>query len=195
MVGRKLAFNRNAALEKAMELFWEKGYSATSLAELLDYMGIQRQSLYNTFGNKHDLFLEAIAYYGKIAVRQLEERLNYSASPLENLRNLFYQTADNAKLLGCRGCFVVNAMIELAPHDPQVAALVEDIATNVEQIFTGTLNQAIAKGELPPAFDSPKTARYLYHVLLGLNTRIKGLPNPEHLRETLDLALMVLQPQ
>ncbi|WP_024544807.1 TetR/AcrR family transcriptional regulator [Picosynechococcus sp. NKBG15041c] len=194
MVGRKLAFNRNAALEKAMELFWEKGYSATSLTELLDYMGIQRQSLYNTFGNKHDLFLEAIAYYGKVAVRQLEERLNYSASPLDNVRNLFYQTAENAKILGCRGCFVVNAMIELAPHDPQVAALVEQIAQKVERIFAQTLDQAIANGELPENFDSPKTARYLYHVLLGLNTRIKGIPNPEHLRETLDLALLVLQP-
>ncbi|MBV5261194.1 TetR/AcrR family transcriptional regulator [Synechococcus moorigangaii CMS01] len=195
MVGRKLAFNRNAALERAMELFWEKGYSATGLTELLDYMGIQRQSLYNTFGNKHDLFLEAIAYYGKIAVRQLEERLNYSASSLDNIRNLFYQTAENAKILGCRGCFVVNAMTELAPHDPQVAALVEEIARNVEQIFIQTLDQAIAKGELPTDFDSPKTARYLYQILLGLNTRIKGLPNPEHLKETLDLALMVLQPQ
>ena len=62
MAGRKLAFDRAIALGKAMDLFWQKGYNATGLTELLEHMQIQRQSLYNTFGSKHDLFLQAIAH-------------------------------------------------------------------------------------------------------------------------------------
>ncbi|OKH17284.1 TetR/AcrR family transcriptional regulator [[Limnothrix rosea] IAM M-220] len=69
MAGRKLTFKREVVLDKAMALFWEKGYPATGLTELLECMGIKRQSLYNTFGNKHGLFLEAIAHYSSTIVK------------------------------------------------------------------------------------------------------------------------------
>ena len=72
MAGRKLAFEREIALSNAMDLFWEKGYHGTGLTELLKRMGIKRQSLYNTFGSKRRLFLEAIAYYGQTVVKTLE---------------------------------------------------------------------------------------------------------------------------
>ena len=62
MVGRKLEFDKQEALEKAMELFWSSGYNATGLKDLLKAMGIQRQSMYNTFGSKHQLFLEAVQH-------------------------------------------------------------------------------------------------------------------------------------
>ncbi|MGB2926796.1 MAG: TetR/AcrR family transcriptional regulator [Limnothrix sp.] len=194
MAGRKLGFDRDVALEKAMDLFWEKGYHATGLTELLERMGIKRQSLYNAFGSKHDLFLAAIAHYGKTVVHRLETRLTGAGSPLENIQNFFYRTAENAQTTSCRGCFVVNSMVELAPHDPQVAAEVERLSQQVEKAFEQTLNQAIAAGELPPDFDCPGVSRYLYHIILGLNARTKGSPNPNTIKETLDIALAILQP-
>lgn len=195
MAGRKLTFDREVALEKAMDLFWEKGYNATGLTELLQQMGIQRQSLYNTFGNKRDLFLAAIAQYGEKALARLETQLSRPGSPRSNLEDIFYQTAENAKILGYRGCFITNTMIELAPHDPQIAAEVERLAQAAEKLIEQTLDQAIAAKELPPQFHSPSIARYLYHILLGLNTRIKSIPNPEHLHQTIDIALTILYPE
>ncbi|NJN73613.1 MAG: TetR/AcrR family transcriptional regulator [Limnothrix sp. RL_2_0] len=194
MAGRKLTFDREVALEKAMDLFWEKGYNATGLTELLERMGIQRQSLYNAFGNKHDLFLAAIAHYGKTVLHQVEKQLTGQGSPLNNIQNFFYRTAENGKTIRCRGCLVVNTMIELSPHDPQVAAEVERLSRQAEKAFEQALKQAIAAGELPSDFDSPKMSRYLYHIALGLNARTKGTPNPEAIKETLDIALAVLHP-
>lgn len=194
MAGRKLTFDREVALEKAMDLFWEKGYNATGLTELLERMGIQRQSLYNAFGSKHDLFLEAIAHYGKTVVHRVERQLTGQGSPLENIQNFFYRTAENGQTLGCRGCLVVNTMIELSPHDPKVAAEVERLSRQVEKAFEYALKQAIAAEELPSDFDSPKMSRYLYHIILGLNARTKSVPNPEAIKETLDIALAVLHP-
>ncbi|NEO92378.1 MAG: TetR/AcrR family transcriptional regulator, partial [Moorea sp. SIO3G5] len=96
MVGRKLEFDREEALEKAMDLFWSKGYNATGLNDLLKHMGIQRQSLYNTFGSKHALFLEAVQNYGQTVVCCIEQRLNEPGSPLENIRNLIRGLASDA---------------------------------------------------------------------------------------------------
>ncbi len=194
MAGRKLAFEREVVLDKAMDLFWEKGYHATGLTELLERMGIKRQSLYNTFGNKHDLFLAAIAHYGATIVTNLESELLKPGSAIANIEAFFERIAQNAGILGCRGCLVVNTMVELAPHDPQVAAEVERLCQQVERAFEATLKQAIAEGDLPKDFDTKKIARYLYHIALGLNARTKGIPNPDDLRDTLEIALAVLHP-
>jgi TetR/AcrR family transcriptional repressor of nem operon len=94
MAGRKLEFNREQALEKAMELFWAKGYNAVGLRELLQQMGIQRQSLYNTFGCKHTLFLEAVQHYGQTVVCRIKGQLNQPGSPLENLRCVLQKIAE-----------------------------------------------------------------------------------------------------
>lgn len=194
MAGRKLTFDREIALEQAMDLFWEKGYSSTGMAELLDRMGIKRQSLYNTFGSKHDLFLAAIAHYGRTVVSKIDHELTKPGSVISNIENFFYHKAESGNLESCRGCFVVNTMVELSPHDPKVADAIEQLSIQVEQSFEKALTLAIARKELPENYETKKIARYLYHIILGLNTRIKSTPNPEHIRETLDFALAVLHP-
>ena len=194
MAGRKLAFEREVVLNHAMDLFWEKGYHATGLTELLERMGIKRQSLYNTFGNKHQLFLEAIAYYGETVVKNLETELLKPGSTVANIEAFFEKIIVNANMLGCRGCFVLNTLIELAPHDPEVAQEVERLCKQVEKAFELALRQAIAIGELPHGFPTKQMSRYLHHIALGLHARTKGVPEPNELRETLKIALAVLHP-
>ncbi|AFY40103.1 regulatory protein TetR [[Leptolyngbya] sp. PCC 7376] len=194
MAGRKLAFEREVVLDKAMDLFWEKGYHATGLTELLERMGIKRQSLYNTFGSKHQLFLEAIAHYGSTVVQTLETELLKPGSVIANIETFFDQKIATANTDCCRGCFLVNAMVELSPHDQKVAAEVERLCQQGERAFEAALNKAIAEGELPTDFETKKIARYLHQTALGLSARTKGIPNPDDLHETIELALAVLHP-
>ncbi|NJO46960.1 MAG: TetR/AcrR family transcriptional regulator [Oscillatoriales cyanobacterium RM2_1_1] len=193
MVGRKREFDREEALEKAMELFWAKGYNAVGLSELLQHMGIQRQSLYNTFGCKHALFLEAIQHYGKTTICRIEAQLNQPGSPLENLQRVLRKAAADAACPQYRGCFVVNAMIELAPHDPEVARIVRGLAQQIEQTIEGTLNRAIAAQELSAEIQTRPVASFLYHVILGFNVRGRLCPSQTCVDEILQMALTVLK--
>ncbi|MGF1491141.1 MAG: TetR/AcrR family transcriptional regulator [Microcoleaceae cyanobacterium] len=193
MVGRKREFDREAALEKAMELFWSKGYNAVGLNELLQHMGIQRQSLYNTFGCKHALFLEAVQHYGQKVVCKIEGKLSQPGSPTENLRCVLQKIAQDATNPEYRGCFVVNAMMELAPHDSEVAQVVRGLAKQIERSIEQTLDQAIAAGELPQDTESAKVARFLYHVILGFNVRGKLCPTQACVEEILETALSVVK--
>ena len=174
MAGRKLQFDREAVLEQAMELFWAKGYSATCLNELLAHMGIQRQSLYNTFGSKHELFLAAVRHYGKGVIQCVEDRLSEPGSPLANIRGFLQEAANKAMAPDYRGCFVTNAIVELAPNDPAVAVEVRLLAQQVETALERTVIRAIAAGELPETARSQQLARFLYHVLIGFTVRGKS---------------------
>lgn len=193
MAGRKLEFNREQALEKAMELFWAKGYNAVGLRELLQQMGIQRQSLYNTFGCKHTLFLEAVQHYGQTVVCQIKSQLNQPGSPLENLRCVLRKIAGDAACPQYRGCFVANAMMELAPHDPEVAAVVRGLAQQIEQAIAQTITRAIAAQELSADIDPQKVARFLYHVILGFNVRGKICPSQDCVDDILKIVWSVLE--
>ena len=193
MAGRKLEFDREQALEKAMELFWAKGYNAVGLSELLQQMGIQRQSLYNTFGCKHALFLEAVQHYGQTVVCQIKGQLNQPGSPLDNLRHVFRKIATDAACPQYRGCFVANAMMELAPHDPEVATVVQGLAIAIEQAIAQTVSRAIAAQELSADVEPQKVARFLYHVILGFNVRGKICPSQDCVDDILITALSVLE--
>ncbi len=174
MAGRKLQFDREAVLEQAMALFWAKGYNGTCLNELLACMGIQRQSLYNTFGNKHELFLAAVRHYGEATVRCFEERLGRAGSPLANVRELLLETAQKALCPDYRGCFATNAIVELAPDDPAVALEVRLLSQRLEATIERALVRAIAAGELPATAPTLRLARFTYHTLLGFTVRGKS---------------------
>ncbi|AOY79641.1 TetR/AcrR family transcriptional regulator [Moorena producens JHB] len=193
MVGRKLEFDREEALEKAMDLFWSKGYNATGLNDLLKHMGIQRQSLYNTFGSKHALFLEAVQHYGQTVVCCIEQRLNEPGSPLENIRNLIRGLASEAICPKYRGCMMANTMMELAPHDPAVAKMVQCLTRQVDKALERALERAVAAQELPREANPRQLARFLHHVILGFNVRGKIHPSCSYLDDILEVALSVLE--
>ncbi|MDJ0797942.1 MAG: TetR/AcrR family transcriptional regulator [Calothrix sp. MO_167.B12] len=192
MAGRKLEFDREQALEKAMELFWCQGYNATGLNDLLKHMGIQRQSLYNAFGSKHELFIEAIRHYGKTRVRQVEECLDAPGSPLENIRNLLTNIATQAINPNYRGCLVANSIMELAPHDPAVEEVTGMLARRVEQALERALERAVVTGELTEKTNTREVARFLYNTILGLNVRGKASLARTSIDDILKVALSVL---
>ena len=121
-MARAKEFDREAVLDRAMELFWSQGYEATSLQALLEHMQIGRQSLYDTFGDKRQLFLEALDRYGKVHIDKMLDRLNETNASLESIREYF---ADFVRFYSSprtrRGCLVANSTLELVPHDEEVA--------------------------------------------------------------------------
>src|SRR5713226_2211779 len=114
-MARQKEFDREETLHKAMEVFWSRGYEAASIRDLVKHMGINRQSLYDTFGDKHALYLQALDRYCEVQSRKLFELLERPGSVKKNLRELFEGVVEKAlRDRERRGCFMGNAMSELA---------------------------------------------------------------------------------
>ena len=139
MVGRPKEFDVQAALERAMEVFWSHGYEATSVQDLVDAMGISRGSMYDTFGDKHALFSAAIEHYERTVTYGLEQMLAAPGSPLVAIRRCLSLLAGQPRSGPCRGCMATGAAVELSQHDPKVAKAVQGILLRVEKAFQGAL--------------------------------------------------------
>ena len=102
-------YNREEMLDKAMELFWEKGYAATSMQSLVDHLGINRFSIYDSFGDKHSLFLAALDRYREIVAESLRTKLNDDTKGIEAIKDYFRaMAADLSTPSGRMGCLVQN---------------------------------------------------------------------------------------
>src|SRR5713226_921489 len=122
-MARHKEFDRDEALHKAMEVFWSRGYGAASIQDLVKRMGINRQSLYDTFGDKHALYLQALDRYRDVEGGKMIELLRRPGSAKKALRQLFERVVEES-LCGRerRGCFMGNAMSELAGRCKATAA-------------------------------------------------------------------------
>ncbi len=173
-LGRPKEFDRREALEKAMGAFWAKGYDGTSVSDLLEAMGINRGSMYDTYGDKRSLFLEAIGHYRQTVAAPLIETLNGAGSPLGNIRKTLHEFAELAASKGCRGCLVTNTTVEIAPQDAEIAKAMKSALIAVEEAFRKALNRAVARRELGRRTDTRCLARFLANTLQGLVVLSKG---------------------
>src|SRR5258708_35156550 len=122
-MARQKEFDCEDALQKAMELFWSRGYQAASIQDLVKHMGISRQSLYDTFGAKHALYLQALDRYRRVESRRLIELLERPGSVKKNLRQLFGELVERSLSdPERRGCFMGNATSELAGRCQETAS-------------------------------------------------------------------------
>src|SRR5882724_7701878 len=113
-MGRHKEFDREETLHKAMEVFWSRGFEAASIQQLVKHMGINRQSLYDTFGDKHALYLQALDRYHEVEGRKVFELLEQPGSVKKTLRQLFESVVEKSlRDRELRGCFMGNAMSEL----------------------------------------------------------------------------------
>jgi len=140
-----LSFDRNEALQKAMELFWRKGYEATGLTELLKHMGIQRQSFYNTFGSKEEILFEAIDLYGAKLHSTLNETIAKKKTPFEQIDCIFELWSQDSQI----GCFIGNNVAEFGVTHDRIAKAMEKQLTAIRSIFVPLFEEAIERGDLP----------------------------------------------
>lgn len=177
-----------------MELFWRNGYEGTSLAELIEAMGIGRQSLYNTFGDKHSLFIEAAKHYINSNGQHLVNALQAPGSPIGNIRTALEQVVELVSGGGeCRGCLVTNSIVELAPHDVEVRKVVQSMVNRVEKAIKVTLDRAVDEGEISADVDTRAIARFLNTTVHGLVVMGKASTSRAALKDVVKIALTTLE--
>jgi TetR/AcrR family transcriptional repressor of nem operon len=182
-MARPREFDPDAALERAMQAFWVKGYEATSLDDLCAATGLSRSSLYATFGDKHALLLQALDRYEESSAARIEAALDRSLPIREAMAALLTDFIDSIVAgPGRRGCFIGNCAAELARHDRDALARVRRSLERTERQFREALERAKARGELAPSADPRALARFFASGIHGL--RLVGKANPD--RETLD---------
>ncbi|MDY7225568.1 TetR/AcrR family transcriptional regulator [Hyalangium rubrum] len=192
-MARSKEFDRDEAVKRAMAVFWEKGYEATSTDDLLRAMGIGRQSMYDTFGDKHRLYLEALQRYQTDGQIELFERFRASASPLAELREFLVAISNGSPAERMRGCLAVNAATEFGRVDPEVAMLIDAGTTHCEAVFARVVQEAKKKGEVGSAVDERAAARFIHSTIRGLRVSAKAGASREALRDIASFAIAGLK--
>ena len=191
-MARTKEFEPLAALDAATELFWRKGYEAASMRELLDAMGIGRGSFYDTFGDKHTLFLSALDRFQEVRTSWVEDVLR--GEGLDGVEEVFRRSLDGLfQFQPRRGCLLANSAVELAPHDPEVAARISDYIRRTEDAFEGALARARDRGEIHSDSDPRALARFLVNTLHGLRVLARAGADRETLEDTVRVALQALR--
>jgi TetR/AcrR family transcriptional repressor of nem operon len=189
---RTKEFEPQEALDAAMHLFWRKGFGATSMRDLLDAMCIGRGSFYNTFGDKHTLFLAALDRFEDARTSWMDRALE--GAGVDGIEEVFRRSIE--ALLGFeprRGCLLANTAVELAPHDPEVAGRISRYVRRTEEAFTGALARAQEAGEIPADGDPKVLARFLVSNLHGLRVLARAGADRRTLEDAARVALQALR--
>lgn len=186
-------FDVPQTLNKAMKVFWSRGYEATSVQDLVDEMGINRGSMYSTFGDKRSLFIAALRMYdSEFRSAQLFEieRKYPGKTGIRALFDGWVETVMNDPAHG--GCFLTNTALELATHDPEIGALVAESQADIENFFRRLLRQAQDMGQLPAHRDPDELSRTLLATLVGLLVLGRSRPEPALLHSIVEGAMASL---
>lgn len=191
---RPKAFDPDTALDHAVDLFWQRGFEAVSVQDLVDHLKISRSSLYQTFGDKQALYLAALDRYrqqGEGEARMLREA---ETAPLDAIQHFFQSIVDSAGTDGdFRGCLLANAAVERGPSDAETAARARAALEGLQATFERVLTSAQAKGELSPDRDVKALGRYLTNAVYGLRTTARLSPERAVVQDVVDQTLAALE--
>ena len=157
-----------------MQLFWSKGYEATSLQDLLQATGLSKSSLYESFGNKQNLFEAAFTRYFDSRAKLMKERLEQTPSPLDFIHECLLSVLDD---VGCdtpRGCMLVNVTNEFSTGEPAVKRLIEQASRRFRGVFEQAFARAQTLAEMPSDRSPAELALYMHCVMSGLRTQAKS---------------------
>lgn len=192
-MGRHFEFNRDEALNRAMSVFWQKGYKGTSMKDLVDRMGLQPGSIYNSFGDKRTLFLEAVRKYGDTVTSKMIQVL-YSDGPyIDNIEKFFNSLVRTPSEKKSIGCLLSNTVVELAPHDKEVADVVNGFMKRIEEAFSYCLEKAVSANELPEDTDIRSLSFYLATCTHGLIVTGKSASDPDRMRSIVEIIMTKLR--
>lgn len=192
-MARPRTFEREDVVEKALGVFWRKGYQATSVQDLVEATGLNRGSLYDTFGDKHGLFLEVVEHYRVNVSAQRLLRLEEPGPARRRIGGFFKEMIDfslgEGRLLGC---LMTNSAIELAPHDRDAQVAVAASMGAMEAAFRRVLTRARKNGELAGDKSPRELARFFTATANGLRVMAKAKPDRPALRAVVRVALQAL---
>ncbi|WP_350292505.1 TetR/AcrR family transcriptional regulator [uncultured Croceitalea sp.] len=190
---RTKQFDKQEVLEKAMELFWEKGFHATSMQDLVTHLGINRASLYDTFGGKEALFESAFQLYRQTSTKHIQQLFKSEQNVRQGFKVLFEKAIEESLNDPCKkGCFVVNTTTELIPGDVKIQRILLENKNNAETLFADYVQKGIANGQIDSAKDAKEIGLMLFTLFNGIRVLAKVDSNPSKLKKVVNLGLSVL---
>lgn len=191
-MARKREFDETEALNQAMQLFWVQGYEKTSMEDLVTSMGIHRKSIYDTFGNKHELFIRALEHYKITVGQQLHQYIENENTALGKIKALFdYAMINN--LEQAKGCLIVNTGVELSPHDKAISEIVLTNFHETESVIFQLLQQGQNCGEFSSGLDLGVATQFVHNALIGIRVQLKTTDDREKLLSIIDMTLGTLK--
>lgn len=192
-MARSREFSPDAALDKAMRVFWEKGYGGTSIEDLVSATGVSRYGLYGEFGGKSGLFLAALEHYRATIIRPLLDIIEPPDAGLDAVKTLFdtlrcFMSQPGNQL----GCLIFNSMHELGQCDEAVAATVIAARERLHAGLRRMLDNAVRRGELPPGYDVEREADFLFGVMHALPMMARAGVEPTAIGNMVGVALSTL---
>jgi len=176
-----------------MNCFWSKGYETTSVRDLADQMGITGASLYNAFGDKRSLYRRSLEHYLEQSVRQ-RIRLHEGSAPLEAIEAFFREVVNRSVSdKSHRGCMLVNAALQIDPHDPEFQKVVAKEISSIESFFGRCIKAGQEDGSLRRDFPAAGSAKMLLSVLLGVRVLARSRPQRSLLEGAVRSALTLLR--
>jgi len=174
-MGRHLEFERDDAVLKAMEIFWEKGYESTSLEDLLNGMGLSKSSFYNSFGSKDVIFKECLNKYVFVIENNIAELYQVAPSGREFITGIFDDIIHESKILNQKmGCFIMNSAMEFAQRDDEIAEIIKKAMSKIENAFLVAVEKSISEGDIDKNQDSNQIAQYLLCSFNGIKVMVKS---------------------
>ena len=190
---RNKLFDQQEVLTKAMNLFWKQGYSATSIQDLVTHLGINRASIYDTFGDKEKLFLKAFENYRKANTEGIIQFFDNQNNVKEGFRQLFEMAIeDSVNDQEKKGCFVVNTTTELIPGDEKILKIIAENRKTFEAIFLNYLKSGEVKCQFKKGKDLPAIATLLFTLYNGLKVVSKVNSNKKELSNSIYQVLSLL---
>jgi len=166
---RTRTFDPTTALSKAVELFSSKGYSETSMEDIVQATGVSRYGLYNTFGNKQELFEQALERFAEGMGKQSFLRLLEPDASLDHIRKIFDERVDDMCCLEeHKGCLFIHTAMGLAPQDDEVRGVLQKFMKRMSKAFSIGLESAKERGEIRKDVDVRATGELLTSTMFGL---------------------------
>ena len=189
---KSVLFDKEDTIAKVTNLFWEKGYHATSMQDLVDATGLNRSSIYNTYGDKYNLFVEALKHYQLYQNELLAKAKKSTNSPKEVIKQLFNATWEKLNEANSKGCFLSNCATEMSNSDPQIKKFLLDNKSQMVAIFKLLIEAAQAMDEVDKEKDAELLANYLFSSLQGIRVTSMIDNDPKHIKGIAEQTLAVL---
>ena len=192
-MNRPRQYDRDEVLEKATDLFWEKGFEATSMNEMVARSSLNKHSLYSEFGDKEKLFIECIDYYISKSNRVVIDILTKKPLGLRNIEAFFDDRVNYAASEDCKGCLIVNSVTEKEILSKEINLKVKSFITRFKAFFYHCLQAAQDKNEISEDKDCKTLADYLVCFTFGLVNIGKNETKKKALRKMVDVALSAVR--
>jgi TetR/AcrR family transcriptional repressor of nem operon len=191
-MARTKDFDEKEVLAKAIQIFWHKGYNGTSMQDLVDALGISRSSLYDTYTDKHTLFIKALESYQTTGAANIQDIITNTASAKETIKKLLeLSTGDLVEDKQHKGCFMVNAEVEVAPHDQEVNNVVCKNDQQMEEAFYQVIQKGKESGQIKNQQDARSLARFIINAVKGMRVTAKSTTDPSVFKDIIALTIAV----